>query len=145
MNSEGKFTRHPNAEIVVADGSELMRRSMLRLLQRSYDVRAVSDGGEALDCLARFPQAILLTGLKMKPMDGTELLDCVAQRWPDRIRQSIVMTGWPDPHRWVPPGVLVLHKPVSPEMIIATVESRAAHGLTGPRSMCVSSIDERPH
>ena len=121
----------PSNEVVVADASDLVRRAVLRLLDGRYLVRPVSDGQQALAYLERNPNCTLVMGLRMSPMDGPDLLAHIAERWPERLRKVVVMTGWPDPHRWVPPGVIVLQKPATPEVILAVIEGRIAEKIPG--------------
>ena len=105
---------------------------MARLLMPRYEVYAVSDGTEALAVLEKDPDCLLLTALNMAPMSGAELLATVSARWQERLSQVIVVTGWPDPHRWVPPGVVVLNKPVAPQVILSAVEARCAESFSPP-------------
>ncbi len=113
-------------EVVVADGSELVRRALLSLLEPRYVVYVAGDGQEALAHFERHPDATLITALKMTPMDGRTLLQNIERRWPERLEKVVVLTGWPDPHRWVPSGVIVMSKPVRPELVLAVLAARVA-------------------
>ena len=113
----------------MADSSELVRRSMVRLLSDHFCVHPAADGSQALRYVERNPYCTLLTALKMAPMDGVELVRRVIQACPQRVGKIIVMTGWPEPHRWVPAGVVVLSKPVAPGVVLEAVMARVAQPM----------------
>ena len=110
---------------------------MQLLLEPDYHVHTVSDGTGALMHLERDPSVMLVTSLRMYPMGGRELLERMLARWPYRAHRTVVMTGWPDPHRCVPDGVLVLSKPVRPDLILAVLAKRIGEPITS-----ASALDE---
>ncbi len=112
-------------EVVVADASPLVRRAMERLLTPDYVVHAVAEGSKVLAIMERRPDALLLTALALDPMDGRTLLRTIEQRWPDRLRNVLVLTGEPEPHRGLPKGVTVLRKPALPDEILAELAARS--------------------
>lgn len=60
--------------LLVEDVADLRRLFARVLVGHGYDVREASEGGEALETLAAFEPAVILTDLMMPGLDGFELL-----------------------------------------------------------------------
>ncbi len=60
--------------LLVEDVADLRRLFARVLTGHGYEVREASDGSEALDSLAAFNPAVILTDLMMPGLDGFELL-----------------------------------------------------------------------
>ncbi len=70
--------------VLVADDEASIRHVLsLVLADKGYDVRAVSDGEEALRELAARPFDVLISDVRMPRLDGLALLDQALARWPD--------------------------------------------------------------
>ena len=63
--------------VLLADDNADMRDYVRRLLERHYDVVAVSDGAEALEALRRQVPDLVLTDIMMPRLDGLGLLSAI--------------------------------------------------------------------
>ena len=68
--------------LLVDDDAGLLQLLELRLGSLGYATLTASNGADALDILERKPVQILITDLRMEPMDGLELFARVHERWP---------------------------------------------------------------
>ncbi|MBL8210768.1 MAG: sigma-54-dependent Fis family transcriptional regulator [Bryobacterales bacterium] len=72
--------------ILVVDDEESLRRvTQLKLQQAGYEANTAPDGPAALDILARSPQDLVLTDMKMPGMSGIELLARIKEEYPEVI------------------------------------------------------------
>lgn len=78
--------------LVVDDEENLRRVTQLKLQQASYEATTASDGVQALELLARHPQDLIITDLKMPGMSGMDLLRRVKEDYPEVI--VIVVTAF---------------------------------------------------
>src|SRR5690348_15195924 len=79
--------------ILVVDDQRNMRATTAMLLRsEGYDVREAGGGEEALSSLSEREADVLLTDLKMEPMDGLALLTKALENAPKM--QVIVMTAY---------------------------------------------------
>ena len=122
------------SKVLVVDDEPVIRNFLVRVLQREgYEVRAASDGRQALAMLAAGPFDLLLTDIKMDHMDGVALLAEAKSLYPDLA--VILLTG----HATVPSAIEALRhgahdyllKPVKNEEIVRAVaaglEARKQH------------------
>ena len=79
--------------LVVDDEENLRRVTQLKLQHAGYEAMTASDGKQALELLARHPQDLVLTDLKMPGMSGIELLQRVKQEYPEIIVVVITAFG----------------------------------------------------
>lgn len=84
-----------NANILVADDEEVVRRSYVRTLAQGGDwnVEAVLDGKQALERMERGPFDVVLLDVRMPGLDGISLLKTIRRRWPDT--EVVIITGYP--------------------------------------------------
>jgi two-component system, NtrC family, response regulator GlrR len=68
--------------LVVDDDPGLLRLLTIRLRAESYDVEAVESGPQAVAAASRFRPDLVITDLRMEPMDGITLLKELQSRWP---------------------------------------------------------------
>ena len=68
--------------LVVDDDPGLLRLLTIRLRAENYDVEAVEGGPQALAAASRFRPDLVITDLRMEPMDGIGLLKELQNRWP---------------------------------------------------------------
>jgi two-component system response regulator GlrR len=68
--------------LVVDDDPGLLRLLTIRLRAENYEVEAVESGGQALASTSRFRPDLVITDLRMEPMDGIGLLKELQNRWP---------------------------------------------------------------
>jgi DNA-binding NtrC family response regulator len=79
--------------ILVVDDEEGLRRvTQLKLQQAGYDASTAADGATALEFLARNPQDLIITDMKMPVMSGIDLLRKVKEDYPEVI--VIVVTAF---------------------------------------------------
>jgi len=78
--------------LVVDDEENLRRVTQLKLQQAGYEATTASDGSQALELLARHPQDLIITDLKMPGMSGIDLLRRVKEEYPEVI--VIVVTAF---------------------------------------------------
>lgn len=84
--------RHTPSILLVDD--ELIARENLSIVFENdgLDVRAVSNGLEAVETMKKQPADIVVSDLKMEGMDGLELLKELRRHWPDT--KVIMLTGY---------------------------------------------------
>ena len=78
--------------LVVDDEQSLRRVTQLKLQQAGYDASTACDGATALDLLARNPQDLIITDMKMPGLSGIDLLRKVKEDYPEII--VIVVTAF---------------------------------------------------
>jgi len=79
--------------ILVADDEPSIRHVLtLVLAEKGYEVRAVSDGEEALRELAARPYDVLVCDVRMPKLDGLSLLKQALQQWPELT--CVVMSAY---------------------------------------------------
>ncbi len=114
--------------VLVVDDSDAMREGMMLTLNRlGYEVRGVKNGAEALAAYARRHAEVVITDLRMVPMDGLEVVRRLREL--DAEATVVVVTA----HGSVPAAVEAMRlgaidfveKPFSPELLAARVEKAA--------------------
>jgi len=68
--------------LVVDDDPGLLRLLTIRLRAENYDVEAVENGVMALAAVSRFRPDLVISDLRMDPLDGIGLLKELQNRWP---------------------------------------------------------------
>lgn len=115
-----------NKRLLFVDDEPFVLRS-LKLLLRNYTNRwdmVFAVGGKAgLAELENGPFDLVMTDMRMGAVDGAQLLEQVAQRWPNARR--VVLSGFADAeaeqrgmrfaHKW-------LHKPCTLDELLATLK-----------------------
>ena len=110
--------------LVVDDDPGLLRLLTIRLRAENYEVEAVDSGVTALAAAGRFRPDLVLSDLRMEPMDGIALLREMQTRWPGV--KLILLTA----HGTIPDAVQAtqlgafsfLTKPVEKQELLAQVE-----------------------
>src|ERR1700674_3975727 len=70
--------------VLVADDSDAMREGMMLTLARlGYDVQGVKGGAEAIAAYAKRRADVVVTDLRMGPVDGLEVVRRVREKDPD--------------------------------------------------------------
>jgi two-component system response regulator GlrR len=84
-NAEAQPLDHKyTARILVVDNDPALRRLMsIRLGAANFEVEAVDGARAALDACARLRPNLVITDLRMEPMDGLGLLKELKRRWPE--------------------------------------------------------------
>ena len=78
--------------LVVDDEKKMVTLLVTALRQRGHEVRGVTAGGEAVDLAAREDYDVVLTDLRMDPVDGMAVLASVRARAPET--RVIVLTAY---------------------------------------------------
>jgi CheY-like chemotaxis protein len=86
------------SRILVVEDDDSTRNLIARILQRlGYDITEAANGQAALDLLARDPQYdLLISDVRMAPMDGLVLLAEVKNHYPDIPVLMISVHGRPE-------------------------------------------------
>lgn len=74
------------------EGNLFVAKEMLA--DQPYTVLTAADGTSALELLRQAPVAVLVSDQRMPGMTGVELLQRVAEQWPETIR--LLLTGFAD-------------------------------------------------
>jgi two-component system, NtrC family, response regulator GlrR len=110
--------------LVVDDDPGLLRLLTIRLRAESYEVEAVSSGPLALEAAGRFRPDLVVTDLRMEPMDGVTLLRELQGRYPGL--KVILLTAHgtiPDAVRATQSGAFsFLTKPVEKQELLDQVQ-----------------------
>lgn len=82
--------------LFVDDEPEILEglQAMLYSMRSEWELSFVGSGAEALDVIARAPQDVVVTDMRMPVMDGAQLLHAVQERTPETVR--IILSGYSD-------------------------------------------------
>ena len=113
-------------KILLADDEPPVRRVLTMSLERQgYEVKAVTNGQEALDSIDLYQPDLLLTDISMPKMTGRELCQNIKENYPGRKFRIIVMTAnvGRDEREWVAElkNIVFMEKPISPRLLISMV------------------------
>ncbi len=111
----------PAPVVLVVDDEPMVLRLMARALDSAgYQVHAATNGLQALELVSTLPvpPAILVTDLRMDPIDGASLARLVARLQP-RTR-ILFVSGWDADHLVM--NAPLLRKPFSPGELVETVQ-----------------------
>lgn len=126
--------------VLVVEDDEALRTLFLALLtRRGWHVDCVSDGGQALQRLARSTYSVVLLDLMMPVISGFDVLARLEQDDPPMLRKVIVTTGVSlrDLDKIDSSKVFaVLRKPFDINVLVSTIEACAA-----PRKHREMSLD----
>lgn len=116
--------------ILIVDDEPSIRTVLENILHLSgYEVESVSSGQEALQRVAQSPYDLLLLDLRMKPVDGMEVLNFIHEHYPDIV--VIILTGYGTLESAVEALRLgafdYLFKPASPDAIRKRVQEGLQH------------------
>jgi two-component system response regulator FlrC len=129
--------------LVVEDDADLREALELTLASQGYAVRTAASGPEALALLAREAVALVLTDLRMAPMDGLTLLAEIRQKLPHL--PVAIMTAYGD----VPAAVAAMRggacefllKPFSRDQLLAVIGRYARTSVDGDEALL--AVDSR--
>jgi DNA-binding NtrC family response regulator len=125
------------AKILIIDDEEIVRRSYTRALAgKQCNVKAVSNGCDALRMMGEHAFDVVLLDQRMPGMDGMEVLKTIKARWPDS--EVIMITGFPaveSAKEAVTLGAYdYLAKPVGPDDVIQAANGAMQHKRWALRS-----------
>jgi two-component system response regulator GlrR len=110
--------------VLVVDDDAGVRRVLESRLQPKYQVTCAGSASEALDACVRLRPHVVVSELRMSPMNGLELLKELKSRWPDIV--VIILTAYgtiPDAVKATQAGAFgFLVKPVEREELLGQVE-----------------------
>ncbi|HTV94348.1 MAG TPA: diguanylate cyclase [Steroidobacteraceae bacterium] len=88
------ITGETSTAILLAEDDPVTRMLMTRFLKKAgYQVEAVADGSEALDCMSRRYYPYLVTDWEMPEMDGVELCKAVRNLQLDGYVYALLLTA----------------------------------------------------
>jgi len=148
------MSEHSLPILIVEDDPDLREALELILTAQGYRVLVAASGPEALELLDRHAVAMVVTDLKMVPMDGLALLDAVRQKLPHL--PVALMTAYGD----VPAAVRAMKsgacefllKPFESRQLLAVIERYAQWGGSAvvadliaedPKTQAVRTLAER--
>ncbi|WP_217126731.1 sigma-54-dependent transcriptional regulator [Hydrogenophilus thiooxidans] len=148
------MSEHSLPILIVEDDPDLREALELTLTAKGYRVLLAASGPEVLELLDRHAVAMVVTDLKMAPMDGLALLDAVRQKLPHL--PVALMTAYGD----VPAAVRAMKsgacefllKPFESRQLLAVIERYAQWGGAGavadliaedPKTQAVRALAER--
>ena len=125
------------ARVMVVDDDAGMRRMLETRLQANYLVTCAENASEALDSCVRLRPHLVVSELRMAPMDGLELLRELKSRWPDIT--VIILTA----HGTIPDAVKAtqagafgfLVKPVEKAELLGQVQRAIAASNFSPTAI----------
>ncbi len=81
------------SRILIADDEQIARENLAHVLRKEgYEAVAVKDGAEAIDELRKSEFDLVLTDLRMQPLDGMQVLEHARGAYPEI--EVIVITGY---------------------------------------------------
>ncbi len=116
---------HPR--ILVVDDDEAVRTVVTQLLRRDgCEVDVAGDGQQALERMREgaVPE-VLLVDLIMPAMTGWALIDAMAKT-PSLAKVPVVVMTSLDCRIDLPPGRVVLHKPIEPDVLLDRLHAALA-------------------
>lgn len=122
--------------LIVDDEPHAVRVVKLALERAGFTVDSASNGLQALEYLQSNQPDVVITDIDMPRMDGKELTDQIATRFPDRRFHIIILTARAElEHRAWSAGftdLTFMEKPVSIRKLITSLESlKSGHRPTG--------------
>lgn len=98
-------------------------RRMLRSYRQQWDMRFCASGAEALTAMTEAPADVVISDMRMPEMDGLQLLEQVAARWPATVR--FILSGNArkgEVIRTIGPVHQYLAKPCDPNVLQQTLQ-----------------------
>ena len=91
---DGSSATERRTRVLYVDDEGDVREVFSAVFEDDFDVTCVTTGQEALDALASREFDVLVTDMRMRPMNGSELLARAYEQFPDA--QRILLTGFSD-------------------------------------------------
>lgn len=115
-------------KILLVEDLPATRLVLLRSLEQEFEVEAVPDGEDAIGLLRRNDYVMILLDLKLRRVDGYDVLDELRQHKPHLLKRVIVFSGMEDPRREINPAEVfdVLKKPLQIEALLSVIRNCAA-------------------
>ena len=126
--------------ILFVDDERKVLNGLKRLLAvhaEKWDMRFAASGAEGLEVLSTVDVDVLVVDLLMPGVTGLDLLEDVAERWPDVMR--VVLSGYSDKEmimRSVPLAHRFLAKPCEPDLLEAVLEQLTDCARLASTEMC---------
>jgi PAS domain S-box-containing protein len=113
--------------LLVDDDNDVREILQLTLANEGYDVRAASNGAEALTELTHGVPDVVLLDMMMPVMSGAEFLAAVRADPRYRRLPVVVVTAWPAEAKSLAGADAVLAKPVDVEVLKSTIDQVRLH------------------
>jgi DNA-binding NarL/FixJ family response regulator len=123
-------------QVMLVDDSAEARQSLRMLLELEEDIQVLAeadDGAQALEQLATITPDVVLMDMNMPVMDGVTATEKICAEYPNiSVILVSVQTDVECVHRCLQAGARkYLHKPVDPEVLLATVREVGGTSLRG--------------
>ncbi len=116
------------ADILIVDDEADVRRSMSEVLQISgFSVVEAEDGAVAFGLLRENRYGMVLLDIRMPKLDGVSLIEALAEMPPVVVHSAFSLSS-EDRARLGTKVVQYLHKPVTPQELLGTVQRVLAAG-----------------
>ncbi|MGA9028301.1 MAG: response regulator [Steroidobacteraceae bacterium] len=114
----------PFSPILCIDDEPQVLEGLKLLLGGRYDMHTATDGLQGLQAMEKAPYPVVVCDMRMPGMDGSQVLETVAKRWPTTV--SILLTGasayGESTAGYVPPVFRRLSKPCDPKVLRETIQ-----------------------
>lgn len=120
-------------------------RRMLRCMRGQWDIEFAPGGEAAMELLCNFPANVIVTDMRMPGMDGSTLLEAVAQSHPHTMR--VVLSGQAErdaTFRVVNTSHQFLQKPCDQSLLVSTIDRFAANAHRFKRRDLLPRLTELP-
>lgn len=108
----------PAPRVLLVDDEPMVLRLMERALNDAgFDVLSASNGLRALELAGSMQPAVLVTDIRMEPIDGVSLAKLVLHHWPQTL--VLFVSGYDPDH--APLRGPLLRKPFSPVQLVDSV------------------------
>lgn len=127
---------NPQTILLVDDDPDLLKLLSIRLSSAGYSVATADSGSSALNMLSRLQPALVISDLRMQPMDGMSLLIELHRQYPALPVIMLTAHGTiPDAVHATQQGVFgFLTKPIEKDELLAMV----AHALRNGSSTAIN-------
>ena len=122
--------RKARSRILIAEDNDLNRENLTEMLSKNgYEVKAVSDGREAMSAFSCDKYNLVITDMKMPHVDGLQLLEFIKKINPENI--VIMITGYATVNSAVEAMKLgafdYITKPLKNDFVMLAVERALSH------------------
>lgn len=129
-------------KILIAENNDLSRKNLVDLLSgKGYEIKAVSDGQEAMEVFPYDKYDLVMTDLKMPRTNGMQLLQFIKEINPDNI--VIIMTGYAEVKSAVKAMKIgafdYITKPLKKNLVGLVVERALAHAKLKEENIILQS------
>jgi len=134
--------------ILIAEDNDLNRKNLTELLsENGYEVKAVSDGKEAIDVFPYDKYDLVITDLKMPHVDGLQLLKFIKEMHPENV--VIMITGYASVKSAISAMKMgafdYITKPLKKDIVMLSVERALSHAKLKKENITLKSHLEKKY